>query len=345
LKVLTVVGARPQFIKSAPVSRQLRGDAIDETIVHTGQHHDPELSDIFFSELQIEPPKHHLGIHGGSHGEMTGRMLTELEKVMVSERPSLVLVYGDTNSTLAGALAASKLSIPIAHVEAGLRSFNRGMPEEINRVVTDHLSSLLFCPTSTSVANLEAEGIVSGIHFIGDVMYDAAITLGGIARARSDILRDLRIDERGYSVATIHRAENTDDPKRLSQIVAYLNAEARELPIILPMHPRTRAAVERHATDLSGLRVIPPLGYLDMTRLVQGASCVYTDSGGLQKEAYFHRVPCVTLRGETEWVETVEAGWNRLWTYPTYMPRRDIDDYGDGTASKRLVALIQDAGL
>jgi len=268
LSVLTVVGARPQFIKSAPVSRRLRADGVDEVMVHTGQHHDPELSDIFFSELEIESPKHHLGIHGGRHGEMTGRMLTELEKVMLAESPSLVLVYGDTNSTLAGALAASKLAVPIAHVEAGLRSFNRHMPEEINRVVTDRLSSLLFCPTATSVANLEAEGITSGLHLIGDVMYDAAVGLGDIARDRSDVLRDLRIDEGGYSVATVHRAENTDDPKRLADVFAYLSREARGLPIIFPIHPRTRSAVERYGIDASSLRVIAPLGYLDMTRLV-----------------------------------------------------------------------------
>ncbi|CAA7617730.1 non-hydrolyzing UDP-N-acetylglucosamine 2-epimerase [Magnetospirillum sp. SS-4] len=338
LRVLTVVGARPQFIKAAAVSRALaRTGSFRESMVHTGQHFDPDMSDVFFEELDLPPPSHFLGIHGGGHGAMTGRMMEALEPVMLAERPDWVLVYGDTNSTLAGALVAAKRQIPIAHVEAGLRSFNRAMPEEINRVLTDHVSTLLFCPTAAALDNLRREGVTSGLHAVGDVMYDSCLHARARS-ARSDILCRLGLSEGGYRLATVHRAENTRDASTLAAIVDYLRRQPG--PVVLPLHPGTREKAGGWGVDLSGLTVIPPVGYLDMHRLLAGAAQVMTDSGGLQKEAYFHRVPCVTLRGETEWTETIAAGWNRLWRGPDYLPRRDIDEYGDGRAADKVVAAL-----
>ena len=343
MHLVTVVGARPQFIKAAPVSRALaERPGVSEVIVHTGQHFDPEMSAEIIRELELPEPAYNLGIHGGGHGVMTGRMLGALEQVLQAERPDAVLVYGDTNSTLAGALAAAKLNIPVAHVEAGLRSFNRRMPEEINRVLADHVSTLLYCPTSAAVGNLAQEGITSGVAKVGDVMYDATLHATARARSSSRILERLDLADGAFALATLHRAENTDDPEALSRLLDYLRGEASGQPVVLPIHPRTRCAVERAELSLNGLTVIPPCGYLDMHRLLQGASTVYTDSGGLQKEAYFHRTPCVTLRNETEWVETVECGWNRLWRVPGYRPRRTIDDYGDGTAARRIAAHLTD---
>jgi UDP-GlcNAc3NAcA epimerase len=339
-RIMSVVGARPQFVKAAAMSRAIAAHGgFAEITVHTGQHFDPKMSDIFFDELQIAEPRHHLGIHGGTHGEMTGRMLAALERVMLEETPDLVLVPGDTTSTLAGALAAAKLHLPVVHLEAGLRSYNRRMPEEINRVLTDHVSTLLLCPTPTAVNNLSHEGIVTGVHEIGDVMYDATLFARGAA-AGSDVLRRLGISDRPYAIATLHRAENTDDREVLAEILAFLRAEARERPIVFPVHPRTRKQIAQRRLDMGELLACEPLGYLDMHRLLQSASAVYTDSGGLQKEAYFHRVPCVTLRSETEWVETIECGWNRLWKDERYAPRRDIAAYGDGHAAERAVAII-----
>jgi UDP-GlcNAc3NAcA epimerase len=339
--ILTVVGARPQLVKAAAVSRAIaaRSD-LHEILVHTGQHFDAGMSDVFFAELGIPKPAHHLGIHGGGHGDMTGRMLTALERVMRAERPDCVLVYGDTNSTLAGALAAAKLNIPVAHVEAGLRSFNRRMPEEINRVVADRLSALLFCPTATAVTNLANEGITAGVHAVGDVMYDVTLHAGVAAREKSVILDRLKLAPKGYALATVHRAENTDDPEALATVLAYLREQARARPVVLPLHPRTRAAAAGAGLALDGLLATEPLGFLDMHRLLAGAAAVFTDSGGLQKEAYFHRVPCVTLRNETEWVETIEAGWNRLWRGPDYQSRRDILDYGDGRSAEKIAAIL-----
>ncbi len=343
LRILTVVGARPQFIKAAPVSRAIaaNGESLQEILVHTGQHFDTDMSEIFFSELGIPAPRYHLGIHGGSHGEMSGRMLAAIEAVVLESRPKLVLVYGDTNSTLAGALAAAKLQVPVAHVEAGLRSFNRRMPEEINRVLTDHVSELLFCPTTASVANLTREGIVVGVYQLGDVMYDALLMMTDVANSRSRILDKLGLSPKRYAVATVHRAENTDDPVRLAAVLAYLREVAREMPVVFPLHPRTRAAASRAGRALVGLTTTPPLGYLDMLRLTATAALVLTDSGGLQKEAYFHRVPCVTLREETEWVETIACGWNRLWTTAEYAPRQDIAEYGHGDAASRIVGVLK----
>jgi len=340
LRILTVVGARPQFVKAAAMSRAIAADnRVSEVLLHTGQHFDPAMSEVFFAELGIETPRVNLGIHGGGHGEMTGRMLAGIEEVILAERPDLVLVPGDTNSTLAGALAAAKLHVPVAHLEAGLRSFNRSMPEEINRILTDHVSTLLLCPTATAVDNLRREGIVAEVYDIGDVMYDAALFAAAAARC-STILERLGIAGRCYAVATIHRAESTDDRGVLSEIVAFLKARARDCTVVMPIHPRTRERIAGSGLDLDGILVCDPVGYLDMHRLLQSALAVYTDSGGLQKEAYFHRVPCVTLRNETEWVETVTAGWNRLWKGPDYAPRREIGAFGDGHAAEQAVELI-----
>jgi UDP-GlcNAc3NAcA epimerase len=341
-----VVGARPQFIKAFPFSRAMRSDpGFEEILIHTGQHFDASMSDIFFSELEIPPPRYRFDIHGGSHGAMTGRMLAAIEDVLIAEKPDAVLVYGDTNSTLAGALAAAKLAIPLIHVEAGLRSFNRTMPEEINRVVADRLSSVLLCPTSVAIENLAREGIVQGVHKTGDLMNDATQLASELAKKHSDIVQRLGLEPRGYGVATVHRAENTDDAGMLGKIGAFIAAEARKQPIVLPLHPRTRDAAKAAGIDFaqSGVRVIEPVGYLDMCRLLQSADIVLTDSGGLQKEAYFHRVPCVTLRNETEWVETVECGWNRLWTVPDYQPRREISEYGDGHAAEEILGILSAA--
>lgn len=340
-KILTIVGARPQFIKAAPVSHALKAAGLKEVLVHTGQHFDALMSDIFFEELAIEKPTYNLEVNSLSHGAMTGRMLEKIEETIIAESPDLVMVYGDTNSTIAGALAAAKLHVPIAHVEAGLRSFNRQMPEEINRVLADHLSHVLFCPTATAVANLQTEGITQGVHAVGDVMYDTTLAAIERARGQSTILPDLSLEPKTYAVATIHRAENTDDPARFERIVAWLEDAAEEYPIIMPAHPRTRKLMERGGITPKGIRMIQPLGYIDMAWLAHNAAAIFTDSGGLQKEAYFHGVPCVTLRDETEWVETIEAGWNKLWLNNEYSgARSSITDYGDGTSSQKIVDIL-----
>ena len=341
--MLSVVGARPQFIKAAAVTRAIsKSPLLTEIMVHTGQHFDASMSAVFFDELGIPAPAHQLDIHGGSHGEMTGRMLPALEHIMAETQPDVVIVFGDTNTTLAAALAAAKLYIPVAHVEAGLRSFNRRMPEEVNRVVADHLSELLLCPTRAAVDNLTREGMSEGVHHVGDVMYDATLFAGELAAERSQVLQILELQPGDYAVATVHRAENTDDVHALGRVLDWLREQAAVHPIILPLHPRTAQAVSRHRLSLAGIDVREPLGYLDMTQLVASSVAVYTDSGGLQKEAYFHSVPCVTLRSETEWVETIACGWNRLWTQDAYAPRREIDEYGSGDAATRIVALLEE---
>lgn len=345
LKILTVVGARPQFVKAAAVGRSIRASTdMTEILVHTGQHFDDIMSGVFFRELDIPPPDEHFDIHGGGHGAMTGRMLEAVESAIIKHRPDWVLVYGDTNSTLAGALAAAKLHIPIAHVEAGLRSFNRRMPEEINRVLTDHVSTLLLVPTRTAEVNLAAEGIVKGVHHVGDVMYDALLHAMERAKTTSTIIESLKLTEGSYALATLHRAENVDDPKRLAMLLDALVCEAAGREIVMPLHPRTRRAIARAGLTAVGARIIEPVGYLDMARLISGAALVLTDSGGLQKEAYFAGKPCVTLREETEWVETVEHGWNRLWSQPDWAtPRTRIDDYGTGDAALRVLEALRAA--
>ncbi len=340
-KILSVIGARPQFIKAAPLSRALsRVAGLQEVCLHTGQHFDSEMSDIFFEELSIPPPAYNLDIHGGGHAEMTGRMMIEIERIAMAVKPDAILVYGDTNSTLAGGVVAAKLFVPLAHVEAGLRSF-QPMPEEVNRIIVDRVSRWLFCPTSTAVANLAAEGIRAGVHLVGDVMYDTALMMAERARVRATIVEKLQLSPGGYDLATVHRAENTDSPEALQAVVSFLIESAGGNQMIWPIHPRTRQAAKRFGIDLTPLRTIDPVGYLDMTALLTGCGRVFTDSGGLQKEAYFHRKPCVTLRNATEWEETIEAGWNRLWTQPdTLRPRRDIAAYGDGHAAQAIAEIL-----
>jgi len=309
VKIVSIVGARPQFIKASAVSRELR-ERHKEILLHTGQHYDYEMSGIFFDGLEIPPPHMNLGVGSGSHGSQTGAMLKGIEDVLILERPDWLLIYGDTNSTLAGALAASKLSVPVAHIEAGLRSFNRRMPEEINRVVADHLSSLLLCPSDTAVRNLAAEGISRAVHLVGDVMLDVL----NWARRRAEtsgILTRVGLREKAYVLATVHRSENTDDVVRLSHILHAFNS--LDEPVVFPVHPRARRVIAAAEWRLKPhVKLIDPVGYVDMVTLTGSARLVLTDSGGLQKEAYWLGVPCVTLRDETEWVETVEAGWNTL---------------------------------
>lgn len=347
-KILTIIGARPQFIKASVVSKAIAAaEGLHEVIVHTGQHFDANMSDIFFDQLGIPRPDHLLDIHGGSHGEMTGRMLIEIERVLQQERPDRVLVYGDTNSTLAGALVAAKLHIPVAHVEAGLRSHNMQMPEEINRILTDQISDILFCPTDTAVRNLEHEGFAQKpikVLQVGDVMQDSALFFAKRATAPAGLEQ-----QSGFVLATLHRAENTDDPQRLGSIVAALNQVHAEIaPVILPLHPRTRAAIVRAGFALN-VQLIDPVGYLEMLWLLQQATLVLTDSGGVQKEAYFFGKPCVTMRDQTEWVELVEAGANELVGADTKAivsavqknKGRTVQDqnqlYGGGNAAQRIV--------
>lgn len=350
-RILTVIGARPQFIKASVVSRLIADEAdLQEIIVHTGQHFDDNMSEIFFSQLGIPRPDYGLNIHGGRHGEMTGRMLMSLEEVMVAERPDRVLVYGDTNSTLAGALAAAKLHVPVAHIEAGLRSLNMRMPEEINRILTDQLSDILFCPTQTAVENLRREGFDQKpveVNLCGDVMQDSAVLFEKAAR-RPD---DLTISS-GFILATLHRAENTDDPQRLAAIVSALNELQSQYPVVLPLHPRTRRAIEQRGLDLE-VNVIDPVGYLEMLWLLDNCGLVVTDSGGVQKEAFFFGKGCVTTRDQTEWVELVQIGANCLVgadpekivseavaRYGKYFPD-DNALYGGGCAARNIVARLR----
>jgi len=317
IKIVTIVGARPQFIKAAAVSRVIRDefpDSVNEVLVHTGQHFDENMSKVFFDELDIPEPKYNLEISGGQHGAMTGRMLESVEKVLFDEKPDWVVIYGDTNSTLAGALAAVKLHIPVAHVEAGLRSFNMRMPEEVNRIISDRIATLLFCPTETAVKNLEAEGVTKGVLNVGDVMFDVALHYKQQARQQSRVLEQVGLKGKAFVLATCHRAENTDDPQRLAQIVDALGAVAKRIAVVFPIHPRTRKLIaEQGLTEKLGeVFITDPIPFLDMVALEQAASLILTDSGGVQKEAYFYEVPCVTMRDETEWVETVDLGWNVL---------------------------------
>ena len=313
MKILTVVGARPQFIKAAPISRALSTAGHEEFLVHTGQHYDKNMSETFFEELNISEPDVNLGIGSGSHAYQTGQMLMKIETVIMDQCPDYVCVYGDTNSTLAGALAAAKLNVPVAHVEAGLRSFNQKMPEEINRILTDHLSCLLFCPTAVAVKNLEKEGITQNVCLVGDVMYDSVKQNAERAVRQSTILEKLDVREQSYVLATVHRAENTDDPRRLKNIFNALGQLAHQgLHVILPLHPRTRKNLKSFVLSVKNLHIIDPVAYLDMLNLEQKARVILTDSGGVQKEAYWFGVPCITLRNETEWIETVETGWNTL---------------------------------
>jgi len=352
MKLVTVVGARPQFIKAAPVGRALCAlPGVREVLVHTGQHYDDTMSAVFFRELDLPPPDYHLGIGSGSHAAQTGAMLPALEVVLLAEQPAGVIIYGDTNSTLAAALVAAKLGLPVAHVEAGLRSYNRTMPEEINRLVADSLAALLFCPSPISAANLAREGITAGVAVVGDVMYDAVLAAAARSAGRDTLLR-LGLQPGGYLLATVHRAGNTDDPARLGAIVAALNALTE--PVVFPVHPRTAKALAALGHPLAAhIQPIAPQGYLDMIALERGARLILTDSGGVQKEAYWLAVPCVTLREETEWVETVAHGWNRLvGTDPaaiqtavaTFHPTGTPPPvFGDGHAAEQIAAVLAEA--
>lgn len=356
LKIISVVGARPQFIKAAPVCRALREDH-DELLVHSGQHYDYAMSDVFFEQLGIPKPDYNLAVGSGSHARQTGEMMPMLEGLFDEQRPDVVLVYGDTNTTLAGGLAAAKLGIPVAHVEAGLRSFNRSMPEEINRVVVDHVSDVLFCPTRTSVMNLEAEGITQGVYLVGDVMLDTARFFAESVDADAT-LTQFGVESGAYYLATVHRASNSDSRAHLASIIEAFSA--LELPVIWAIHPRTTKNIEQFGLGemlaaATNIHTVPPVSYIDTVALLRNAAALLTDSGGMQKEAYFFGVPCVTLREETEWVETVELGWNTLTGADTdrilaavsklQCPARHPDVYGDGTAARAISsALVEHFG-
>lgn len=348
MKILSIVGARPQFIKASPVSHALRQQH-EEILVHTGQHYDRALSAIFFEEMGIPKPDYNLGVGSGSHGQQTAQMLIELEQLMQQEKPDWVLVYGDTNSTLAGAIAAAKLHIPIAHVEAGLRSFNRAMPEEINRILTDHVSTLLLCPTQTAVSHLSNEGITDGVHLVGDVMYDAMLSF--LPKVdETAVLSTLGVTAGEYVLATVHRANNTDDAESLTAVFNCLALSP--FPILLPAHPRTVAAMKRwHVSLPDGVQLIAPVSYLSMLALEKNARFIMTDSGGVQKEAYLLGVPCITLREETEWVETAVDGWNTIAGVDQKKVRVALSSsrpaitpppvFGNGTAAAQITKLIR----
>ena len=356
MKLITIVGARPQFIKAAVVSRAIaehnklnNGEVIEEKIIHTNQHYDANMSDIFFKEMHIPQPHFNLHVGGGMQGAMTGRMLEKIEAILVDEKPDYVLIYGDTNSTLAGALAAVKLHIPVVHVEAGLRSFNMNMPEEVNRILSDRVSKLLLCPTETAVKNLQAENITHGVYNVGDVMYDAVKFYGSIAKPDEAVKA---LAEGKYYLSTVHRAENTDDINRLADIMRALDKIAEDVKVILPLHPRTRKTMAANNIVLKNVCIIEPVGYFDILYLLKNSVGVLTDSGGMQKEAYFFAKPCFTLRDETEWVELVDCGANILVgadydkiiaTVKNYKYDAKLFEkllYGDGKAGEKIVDLL-----
>lgn len=355
MHILTVIGARPQFVKAAVVSNAFMKHpslGIKETVLHTGQHYDENMSSVFFDQLGMSAPKYNLGVSAAGHGAMTGRMLEQIEAVLLQEKPDCLLVYGDTNSTLAGALAAAKLHIPVAHVEAGLRSFNMAMPEEVNRILTDRVSRRLFCPTDVAVTNLTNEGMTDGVFNVGDVMYDAAIAFADIAARTSRIFEHAGITDK-YILVTCHRAENTDDYGNLKEIVDALYELAQSFSVVFPLHPRTKRKLVESGLDtrLNNVKLLPPVSYLDMVRLEQNAEIILTDSGGVQKEAFFYEVPCVTMREETEWTETTRLGWNKLvgadrqaiieGVLDAKKPQVSFDKpYGTGDASVRIARLL-----
>jgi UDP-GlcNAc3NAcA epimerase len=362
MKIVTIVGARPQFIKASALSRVIANHNADhaspkvnEVIIHTGQHFDQNMSDVFFKELDIPKPDFNLGINSKSHGAMTGQMLERIEEILQRENPDRVVVYGDTNSTLAGSLAAAKLLVPVAHIEAGLRSFNMTMPEEINRIISDRVSDLLFCPTDTAVINLSREGISAGVFNVGDVMYDVSLFLREKALS-SFSLSNWDVTEKEYALCTVHRQENTDNKERLENIFRALQHISRETDILLPLHPRTRKKIIEQGLEhlLEGINIIEPLSYLAMLRLEISAKAIFTDSGGIQKEAFFYKIPCLTLRDETEWVETLENGRNRLcgadyktilesWEQLSAMPVAEASmPYGDGAAADKILSILRE---
>jgi UDP-GlcNAc3NAcA epimerase len=357
MKILTIVGARPQFVKAAAVSRALKKkDNIKEIIVHTGQHFDKNMSDIFFDEMDIPLPNYYLNINSLNHGAMTGRMMEKIEEILLQESPDFLMVYGDTNSTLAGALAAKKLHCKVVHIEAGLRSFNMDMPEEINRILTDRISDILFCPTDTAILNLENEGFLgfsSKIHQVGDVMEDAALYYSKAAEMKSKVLNKYSLENDPFILGTLHRAENTDDPLRISSLVSAFNVITQKTRVIMPLHPRTKACIERQKLNVE-FQIIDPVGYFDMIELLKKCSLVITDSGGLQKEAYFFNKFCITVRDQTEWVELVNNGFNALvgansqkivTAASQFMDQKfnkHIDLYGGGKAADRIANILSE---
>jgi UDP-GlcNAc3NAcA epimerase len=377
MKIVNIVGARPQFIKYFPVSKAIdtfnkNSDmTITDVLIHTGQHYDYAMSKIFFDEFGVKGPDYHLNVGSGSHGEQTGEIIKKVEEVLLKEKPEIIMVYGDTNSTLGGSLAAAKLHIPIAHIESGLRSYNKKMPEEINRILTDHVSSVLFCPSKNAVSNLRQEGFTNVINDgelsehirknssllgsdisspfvinVGDVMYDVLIFAITIAAKQSNILHTLKIDEKDFHLLTLHRAENTDDLKSLEEIIDFVNNRSRSRTVIFPMHPRTKKIYEKAGKKFgNNVRIIEPLGYFDMLLLLKHSKLLMTDSGGMQKEAYWLKVPCITLRKETEWIETVESGWNVLYKDYEGIPFSSQQQklfYGDGKAAEKIVTIISE---
>lgn len=354
-KILTIVGARPQFVKAAALSRKLKEHGIEEVLVHTGQHFDENMAEIFFREMDIPEPKYNLGINSLTHGAMTGRMLEEIEKVLLIEKPSIVVVFGDTNSTIAGALAAGKLHIPIAHIEAGLRSFNMQMPEEVNRILTDRISDFLFCPTDTAVANLNREGFKNfncKVENIGDVMYDVALYYSQFSEKKSKIGKELLDAKKPTILATLHRQENTDDLNRLQSIIGALNDLSEKFQIVLPLHPRTKSIIEKEKIELA-FKPIDPVGYFDMIELLKNCNLVVSDSGGLQKEAFFFEKHCLVIRDETEWTELVDLGFNLMVganrklifekANDVYERKVNFDakPYGDGNAAGKIVEYLK----
>jgi UDP-GlcNAc3NAcA epimerase len=355
MRVLSVVGARPQFIKAFAVSRELRPEH-EEILVHTGQHYDEELSDVFFEELGIPEPDYNLGVGSDTHGSQTAAMLGGIEEIIETEEPDVVLLYGETNSTLAGAIAAAKIDPLVAHVEAGLRSYNRDMPEEINRVLTDHASDLLFAPSESAAETLTVEGITNGVYVVGDVMYDSILWARDVAHQESSVLEELELDPGEFILSTVHRAGNTDDPDRLDSILAGL--AAAQLPVVLPVHPRTEKRLQEYGLwekATTELEVVEPVGYLDFVRLLDASERVATDSGGVQKEAFYLDTPCVTMREETEWVETVESGWNVLVGSDGGAIERELKKgcslegkptpYGDGSAAEQIVEVLSNYAI
>ncbi len=349
MKILTAIGARPQFVKTAILSEELRKRGVEEILVHSGQHYDDLMSDVFFRELGIPQVDENYGVGSGTHGAQTAEMLARFERSIMAHKPDCVLVHGDTNSTLAAALAAVKLEVPVAHNEAGLRSYNRSMPEEHNRVLTDHCSDLLFCPFQSAVETLAKEGITNGVHIIGDVMFDVSLRFRSIAEKQSKVLKTIGMKRGEYVLVTLHRPYNVDDPERMNALLSAMGKVDQQL--VFPVHPRTRANFDRMGIELpENVLGIDPLGYLDFMQLEANAAMILTDSGGVQKEAYFVERPCVTVRPETEWVETVEAGWNRLlWDNldelpamlsERWWPEEHPDLYGDGNASVRLADIL-----
>lgn len=360
MKIVTVIGARPQFIKAAAVSREIgKYDCLSEVIIHTGQHYDKNMSDIFFDEMEIPKPDYFLNINGLSHGAMTGQMLEGIEKILIDEKPDYVMVYGDTNSTLAGALAAKKLHIGVIHVEAGLRSFNMEMPEEINRILTDRISNILFCPTDSAVENLKQEGydnIDTKVLKNGDVMQDAALFYARNSADKSTVIQEHNLSGKPFVLCTIHRAENTDNESNMKGIFSALTEISSDIPVILPLHPRTKGIIQKLEIETGNIYMIDPVGYFDMIELLKGCTLVMTDSGGLQKEAFFFKKHCVTMREQTEWIELVDGGFNELagssedvilQKYNALKNKEsdfDVNLYGNGQACRKLVDHILPLG-